>query len=127
MGAVHEFLSLKAPTFCQPSRCNRARFVSSARVCGRSVRSVRVSVQQRTHERTRTSSENRAATESLSGAALNCTPLRHQGRPGNDGSCANYGLKSWTFQATRTVRREPAPTTQIADGSVDSAVARFLN
>jgi hypothetical protein len=39
----------------------------------------------------------------------------------------NYGLIPRGFQATGTITPDPAHTDEIADGSVDSSVARFLN
>jgi hypothetical protein len=39
----------------------------------------------------------------------------------------NYGLIPRALSATGTVTRDPAQTDEIADGFVDSSVARFLN
>jgi hypothetical protein len=98
-----------------------------ARAGARSVHGVRVDVQWRTRERARTLSENGAALEYLSGQALNCTPRRHPGGTWSARASANYAGNSRRFQPSRTVTREPARTSQIADGFVDSTVARFLN
>jgi len=68
-----------------------------------------------------------APPECLSSGSLICTAGHHQETPGLEPNRANSGPISFTFQATRTVKRKPAPTVEIADEFVDCVVARLVN
>jgi len=97
-----------------------------ARAGARSVHSVRVDVHYRTLSACAPDPEISSAPEYLSSRSPICTNGRHQGTPGNCQHSTNCGRNRVAFPPSRTITLEPAPSAQIADGSVDCLVARFL-